>query len=66
MDLFKLYHNTNFPGSYSGVRNFYKEVKNLFPDITLKEIKDFLKSQDTYTFHKRNKKAKEISPDASL
>ena len=56
MDLFKLYHNTKFSGSYSGVRNFYKEVKNLYPDITLKEIKDFLKTQDTYTFHKRTRK----------
>ena len=58
MDLKKLYHDVKFPGSYSGLKNFYHEVKKVYPKTTLKQIRDFLKSQDSYTFHKRTRKPK--------
>tara|TARA_B110000037_G_scaffold215026_1_gene271818 strand:- start:413 stop:1318 length:906 start_codon:yes stop_codon:yes gene_type:complete len=58
MDLKKLYHDVNFSGSYSGAQNFYREVKNIYPKVSRKQINEFLKSQDTYTFHKRTRKPK--------
>ena len=45
MDLKKLYHDVKFPGSYSGLKNFYREVKKIYPKTTLKQVKGFLKSQ---------------------
>ena len=58
MDLKKLYHDVKFPGSYSGLKNFYREVKKIYPKTTLKQVKGFLKSQDSYAFHKRTRKPK--------
>ena len=58
MDLKKLYLDPKFPGSYSGAEKFYREVKDIHPNITRKKIKEFLKSQDAYTLHKRTRKPK--------
>ena len=60
MDLKQLYHDVNFPGSYSGAQNFYREVKKIYPKVSHKNIKAFLKSQDAYTFHKRTKKPRKF------
>ena len=58
MNLKRLYSNVNFPGSFSGLNNFYREVKNIYPKTTLKQINEFLKTQDAYTLHKRTRKPK--------
>ena len=58
MDLKKLYHDSKFSGSFSGSENFYREVKSIFPKVSRKKVYEFLKSQDTYTFHKRTRKPK--------
>ena len=58
MDLKKLYHDVKFPGSYSGSKTFYREVKKLYPKTTLKQVREFLKSQNAYTLHKRTRKPK--------
>ena len=59
MNLKKLYHDSKFPGSYSGAQNFYREVKNTYPKVSQKKVQEFLKSQDTYAFHKRTRKPKQ-------
>ena len=58
MDLKKFYLDPKFPGSYSGAYNFFQEVKNIHPKVTLKKVNEFLKSQDAYTLHKRTRKPK--------
>ena len=58
MDLKKFYLDPKFPGSYSGAYKFYQEVKNIHPKVTLKNVNEFLKSQDAYTLHKRTRKPK--------
>ena len=52
MDLSKLYSDPSFPGSYSGLERFYQAVKERFPNVTRSEVREFLKSQDSYTLHK--------------
>ena len=56
MDLSKLYSDPSFPGSYSGLERFYQSVKERFPKVTRSEIREFLKSQDSYTLHKTIRK----------
>jgi len=54
----KLYLKTSSPGSLGGVNRFYREVKKNHPNITRKQIKEFLKTQSPYTLHKRPNKIK--------
>ena len=56
MDLSKLYSDPSFPGSYGGLERFYQAVKERFPKVTRSEIREFLKSQDSYTLHKTIRK----------
>ena len=59
MNLSELYSDPKFPGSFKGSERFYREVKTLHPEVTRKEIQEFLKTQDTYTLHKRIQKPKQ-------
>lgn len=43
---------TNSPASYSSVNSLYKEAKRRDPNVTLKKVKQWLASKDTYTLHK--------------
>ena len=52
MDLEKLYNDPSFPGSFSGKYKFYKEVKKIYPNITLRVISKFLSSTKSYALHK--------------
>ena len=56
MNLSKLYLDPKFPGSFRGPERFYLEVSKLYPQITRKKIREFLKSQDVYTLHKHIRK----------
>ena len=47
-----LYENPESISSFSGVKNLYNHAKKYIPDISLVEVKKFLKSVDTYTLHK--------------
>ena len=48
-----VYTNVNSPVSFSSVYALYKEAKSRNPNITLKQVKEWVKSQDTYTLHKQ-------------
>lgn len=58
MFLSELYHDPTTVGGLGGVDKFYKTVKNLKPDITKKNVQDFLTSQRAYTLHKPIRKPK--------
>ena len=49
----KLYYDPLSVASFSSVPKLFKEAKKISPDINLKDVKDFLNSQLTYTLHKR-------------
>ena len=48
----ELYENPESISSFSGVKNLYNHAKKYIPDISLIEVKNFLKSVDAYTLHK--------------
>ena len=58
MNLSELYNNPSFEGSFSGLQKFYKEVKKLYPEIKIKQIKSFLQTEKSYSLHKRIQKPK--------
>ena len=60
MNLEKLYNDPKFPGSFGGVERFYREVKKIYPKVTLAQIKYFLETQNAYTLHKDVKKPKKF------
>ena len=47
-----VFFNPKHAGSFGGVMTVYREVKKRDPTITLREVKDFLSGQNTYTLHK--------------
>ena len=52
MDLKQYYNNPDFKGSYSGQDRFYKSLKEIIPDISRKDVENYLKTDDSYTLHK--------------
>lgn len=65
-----LYTNIKKSSSYSGAQNLYQEAKKIDPDITLKHVRNYLKSEKSYTLHKGTKKKfqrrKIISPGPGI
>lgn len=53
MNLSQLYSDLSFPGSFSGADKFYREVKKIHPSITRSEIQKYLKSNESYTSHRK-------------
>lgn len=51
-----IYHDVSHPGGLRSVKRLYKEASNVYPGISLKDVKEYLKKQDAYTLHKLNKK----------
>jgi len=47
-----LYYNTESPTAYTGVNKLFKAAKAKDQSITLRDVKDWLKKQYTYTLHK--------------
>ena len=47
-----VYTNVNSPACFSSVRNVYNEAKKRVPALTIKDVKNWLSEQHTYTFHK--------------
>ena len=54
--LSSIYYNTKNSASFSSVKNLFEEAKKKNNSITLKEVKDWLSKQITYTLHKPIKK----------
>ena len=51
------YYDPSFPGSYSALNTFHREIKNEgIHTITKARVMKFLKTQDAYTMHKRLKR----------
>ena len=48
----KLYTDSKFPGSFGGRKQFYREVRKLYPLVKYKDVEKFLIANDTYTLHK--------------
>jgi transposase InsO family protein len=49
-----IYTNVSNPASFSSIAALYKEAKRQrCPGVTIAKVKEFLKSQDTYTLHKQ-------------
>lgn len=48
----KLYYSTDSPVCYAGITKLYKEAKKKLPKIKVKDVKEFLSKQETYTLHK--------------
>ena len=55
MDLVKLYNDLTFFGSFGGKKRFYAvqcSVKQLYPNVTIKEIDKFLQIEKSYVLHR--------------
>ena len=51
-----VYENPSNIGSFSSIYKLYKSAKTLDKNVTLKDVKKFLSTQDSYTLHKPSKK----------
>lgn len=49
----KIYHSSNHPASFSSVRKLYLAARIKEPSIKLRDVKEYLSSQDDYTLHRR-------------
>ena len=47
-----LYSNIKQPSSFTSINNLYKAAKQIDPSITLTDVKNYLKSQKSYTLHR--------------
>ena len=47
-----VYYNPSSEGSFGGVKRLFQEVQKLEKSIKLQQVKDFLKAQDAYTYHR--------------
>ena len=51
--LSEIYSNVNKSNiAFTSIKNLYNVAKKFFPSISIKDIKNFLKTQDSYTLHK--------------
>ena len=60
MDLKSLYGSFKTPGGFKGRESFFRYVKSIHPQVTRKEINEFLLSSDTYTLHVPKRKPKKF------
>ena len=60
MDLKRLYTEYKNKGAFRGEQAFYRSVKLLHPNVTQKEIREFLMKTDSYTLHKPKRKVKKF------
>ena len=51
-NLITAYTDPSKPGSFSGINSFYKSLNHKKNKIKVKNVKDWLQSQDSYTLHK--------------
>lgn len=48
----RVYFESANPGSFGGVRKYYKQVKKINPDFSETQARHYLSGQDTYTLYK--------------
>ncbi len=58
MDLKRLYTDYKNSGAFRGEQAFYKFVKQNHPNVSRKEIHEFLLKTDSYTLHKPRRRVK--------
>ena len=58
----KLYYDEKSPAGYSSALKLYKFAKQKIPTLKLDEVKDFLKSQITYTLHRQARRKFKRNP----
>lgn len=51
----RLYSDKSSPAAFSGVQQLYRAAKVQHPEITRKQVKDFLETQTVYTLHKQRR-----------
>src|SRR6266852_7950211 len=51
--LSNIYFNIKNPASFKSALNLYQEAKKVIPNITYKDVKEWLINQETYTVHHR-------------
>ena len=57
--LLSIYEDPQSIASFSGIKKLYAAARKINPKITLKHVKEFLASQDSYSLHRlTNKKYK--------
>jgi len=49
-----IYKDPNNAGSFGGVWPLYLAAKKIIPNLTIQDVKKWLKGQDTYTLHKQS------------
>ena len=49
------YNNINRPSGISSIKKLFDDVRKTNPNITIKDVKEFLSGQDSYTLHKDNR-----------
>ena len=53
----RLYSNVELSNSsFTGINNLYTEARKVNPDITIKDVKNFLKTKKSYTLHRLTRK----------
>ena len=55
-DLKSTYYSPDNPASFGGIEQIYKNLKDKYPNLKRKMIKDWLEKQYTYTLHKNARK----------
>ena len=51
--LLDIYSDVKFSNvAFTSIKNLYKNAKKIIPQITINDVKEFLKKQDSYTLHK--------------
>ena len=52
MDFSREYKDPKFSGAFAGVKQFYRSLKQKYPRVKFKDVKNYLKKDDGYTLHK--------------
>ena len=58
IDLKREYTDLKNPAAYGGINKFYSFAKQKDPNITRKDVKQFMEKNDAYTIHRPKRKVK--------
>ena len=54
--LTKIYYDVSHPAGYSSVQKLYSAARQELPKLQLKQVREWLQHQDTYTLHNKARK----------
>ena len=60
MDLKQLYRDPKFKGAFGGRKQFYRAVKEKYPNVKWRQVKNYLKEDDGYTLHRPVRKPRKF------